>query len=194
MPTKATSSPKTPPSMRKLGLQDPDTTPTRKRPGSSMAYMQKHAETSPLPRRNSWEEDMEVHALPDPRAPEVVSYSDIWKGPYLELSQKAVPDFLAALDVVFARRPADAQRFFDLLRRSARDASTSVDLEFILEEAVVLFGHHAELVHLFNGILPPGYRLETHSDYVAVFTPSGGWSAFPDGKRVRHPVIPSSSR
>ncbi|CDO71188.1 hypothetical protein BN946_scf184845.g58 [Trametes cinnabarina] len=190
MSAKATSSPKTPPAGRKLGYQDPDTTPTRN--GPSAAYVRQHAETSRLPRRNSWEEEMQVHALPDPRAPEVVSYLEIWKGPYLELSQTAVRDFLGALEAALVRRPADFRRFHNMLRGNAREAS--VDLEDILEEAVVLFGHHAELVHLFNGMLPPGYRMETHSDYVAVFTPRGGWNALPGGIRVRHPVIPSSSR
>ncbi|KAI8986643.1 hypothetical protein BD414DRAFT_507625 [Trametes punicea] len=188
---KATPSPKSPTSQRRVGLQDPDTTPTRKRLG--VGYVREDIESSSLllPRRNSWEEEMQVNALPDPRTAEHVSYLDIWKGPYLELSETAAREFLAALEMALADRRKAFRRFYDLLRRNAHDAT--VELEDILKEGCALFGHHAELVHLFNGMLPPGYRMETHRDYVAIFTPDGGWNELPGGIRVDHPVITSSS-
>ncbi|KAI0360401.1 hypothetical protein OH77DRAFT_1392427 [Trametes cingulata] len=178
--------PKTPTSSMKLGLQDPETTPTRKRPGRQPRT------SDTFPRRNSFEE-VEVNSLPDPRTPEHISFQDVWTGPYLEFSRNAVIEFLPALErmLVCENRYSDYDRFFNMLRANARHAS--IDLERILEEACLLFGRHAELVHAFNDILPPGYRMETFPDYVAVFTPCGGWSEYPGRIRVYHPVIPSSS-
>lgn len=66
-------------------------------------------------------------------------------------------------------------------------------MDTLLDEGCKLFGRDAELVQLFNGILPPGYRMETHKNYTAVFTPEGGWTKHAGRKKVPHPVIPSSS-
>ncbi|KAI0371332.1 hypothetical protein BV20DRAFT_965529 [Pilatotrama ljubarskyi] len=178
-----TKSPKTPRSSMKLNIKDPEKTPTRKRPART---------SDTFPRRNSFEE-VEVNSLPDPRTPEHISFLDTWTGTYLESSRQAVLEFLPALErmLVCQNRYSEYEMFFNMLKGNARHAS--VDLERILEEACRLFGRNAELVHAFNDILPSGYRLETSADYVAVFTPCGGWSEYPGRIRVNHPVIPSSS-
>ncbi|KAI0634785.1 hypothetical protein C8Q77DRAFT_1156175 [Trametes polyzona] len=187
-----TQGPKTPPSSRRLALRDLDTTPksSRKRPPASI---QTYAGSRTPPRRNSFEE-IEVTALPDPRTPEHISFQDVWKGPFLEFSRNAVIEFLPALEAALARvnRIPEYNRFFCMLQSNAKHAT--VELDVILDEACRLFGWDAELVHAFNDILPPGYRIETHRDYIAVFTPCGGWTEDRGGTRAYHPVIPSSSR
>ncbi|KAH9849549.1 hypothetical protein C2E23DRAFT_888043 [Lenzites betulinus] len=182
------SSPKTPPSTRRLGRHDPETTPTRKRAHASAALYADTRWPRTPPRRNSFEE-MEVTALPDPRTPEHISFNDVWKGSFLEDSRSAVRMFLSELETLLARanRLPEFNHFFGMLQGSARHAS--VDLDLILDRACTLFGRNAELVHLFNEILPPGFRMETHPNYIAVFTPDGGWTADRDGERIRYPAI-----
>ncbi|KAI0654933.1 hypothetical protein C8Q70DRAFT_1024694 [Cubamyces menziesii] len=178
---------KTPTSNRQLGQHDnTQTTPTRRRSSRTHAHSQTHAHSSSnyLARRNSWEDEMQITSLPDPRTPEHLSYNDIWTGPYAKLAQDAAAEFMRELQVAMKNRPREYRVFHDMLQRSARE--NSVEIDRILDMACQLFGRHAELVAQFNGMLPPGYRMETHPSYIAVFIPDGGWFEFPDGSRQYH--------
>ncbi|KAI0777369.1 hypothetical protein BD413DRAFT_609741 [Trametes elegans] len=198
------SSPKTPKSAKKHNLADPDKTPTSTpaRGGSmhSIRFVRRTpTDTSPAPhtpprRRNSFEEDMQVNRLPDPRTPEHIGYIDIWQGALLEPSLNESQEFKKALRANLVSRPGEYERFVALLQRKGSDPNVSLDT--IIEAAVELFGWDRDLVESFNRVLPPGYRLETHRSYVAVFVPRAGrgWNQYADGRRTFHAEIPSSSR
>ncbi|KAI0336664.1 hypothetical protein GY45DRAFT_1315260 [Cubamyces sp. BRFM 1775] len=193
----ATSRPKTPTSSRYLVQHNhAQTTPTRQRSARTHAPVQAHAyahsTSNYLPRRNSWEDEIQVTSLPDPRTPEHLSYNDIWKGPYAELAQDAAAEFMRELQIAMRSRPGEYRIFHDMLQRSARE--NSVPIDEILDMACVLFGHNAETVAQFNGMLPPGYRMEAHQNYIAVFTPDESWFQFPDGSRQYRGAMSSSAR
>ncbi|KAH9887254.1 hypothetical protein C8Q73DRAFT_713357 [Cubamyces lactineus] len=187
---------KTPTSSKQLGQHDhTQTTPTRRRSAKTHAQAQAHASSTSnyLPRRNSWEDEIQVTSLPDPRTPEHLSYNDIWKGPYMELAQDAAAEFMRELQVAMRSRPREFRVFHDMLQRSAREnrcvhrtpapltgfadgVNRSVEIDRVLDMACQLFGYHAE------------------QSYIAVFTPDGGWFEFPDGRRQFHGAISSSTR
>ncbi|KAI0674591.1 hypothetical protein C8Q78DRAFT_605349 [Trametes maxima] len=161
-------------------LCDPEKTPTGRRSRRPETY-------STLSRRNSFE-DQPVHSLPDPRAPGTVTFLEEWKHRHLTSSQNAWQEFLPVLQHRVPGLLLD--RFCSMLQCNAEEGT--ITMERILEEACALFGNSPDLVHRFNPVLPPGYHLETHEQYVAVFTPSGGWNEYPDRQREFHARIASS--
>ncbi|KAI0646584.1 hypothetical protein C8Q79DRAFT_1118993 [Trametes meyenii] len=177
----SSQSPKTPTrSIKRVSRGDPEKTPTGRHLRRAEAY------NTPS-RRNSFEEQP-VHSLPDPRAPGTVTFLEEWKHRHLTSSQNAWREFLPVLQYMVPGLLFD--RFCDMLERNAEQGT--VTMERILEEACALFGSNADLVHRFNLVLPPGYHLETHEHYVAVFTPHGGWNEYPNQQRDFHAQIASS--
>ena len=59
-------------------------------------------------------------------------------------------------------------------------------MDLILRELSLLLVGHGELARAFNHCIPPGYRIEATDRYVAVFVPGGGWTQYPDGRRMHY--------
>ncbi|EIW55596.1 uncharacterized protein TRAVEDRAFT_50081 [Trametes versicolor FP-101664 SS1] len=153
----ATRNPKATTSANKF--KDPETTPTS--PRRPLPGLRVYSNPRTPTRTNSFEE-MEVTSLPDPRTPEHshLDFQHVWNETYLEISLDAVDRFVPELEATLTRagQHSDFVRFWHMLRDNTFEGTVSMDT--LLDEGCKLFGRDAELVQLFNGILPPGGRMD----------------------------------